>query len=250
VGPSTIKTLGAKWGAGGGHIGFDRYQPTEKEKELIEEFSQDKPSPEIEKEGQKFIEGAEGRSPEKRSAEDYLVLATDKWRAKKYEEAFENVYAGLALEPRDVRIKANLVHRKASIFHYVDSKMEAAKIYKEAMSIDPKLFLPHYNLGCLYHEDKEKQKNEEAQVEYRKAIELDSEFSAAHYNLGILYHDQGKKVEAEEEYKKALELDPENPRGHFNLGLLYEEQKKWELAKQQFEKLSKLTLILRRQKLV
>ena len=49
VGPSTIKTLGAKWGGDGGQIGFDRYQPTE-----------------IENEGQKFIEEAEERAPEKR----------------------------------------------------------------------------------------------------------------------------------------------------------------------------------------
>ena len=47
VGPSTIKTLGAKWGSDGGQIGFDRYQPTEQEREVALKIAQDKPSPEI-----------------------------------------------------------------------------------------------------------------------------------------------------------------------------------------------------------
>ena len=115
VGPSTIKTLGAKWGKDGGQLGLDRYQATEKEQKLVEKFSQDKPSPEIEKEGQKFIEKAEERSPEKRSAEDYLALAADKWRAKDYDAALEDVYAGLALKPEEIRIKASLIGGKGLI---------------------------------------------------------------------------------------------------------------------------------------
>ncbi|HIJ51292.1 MAG TPA: hypothetical protein HPP54_09615 [Nitrospinae bacterium] len=87
IGPYTIKTFFAKLGKEGMHIGFDRHQASKKEKELVEEFAQDKPSPEIEEEGRKFIEKAAQRPPGKRSVEDYLVLATDKWRAKNYEAA-------------------------------------------------------------------------------------------------------------------------------------------------------------------
>ena len=87
IGPYTIKTFFAKLGKEGMQIGFDRHQASKKEKELVEEFAQDKPSPEIEEEGRKFIEKAAQRPPGKRSAEDYLALATDKSRAKNYEAA-------------------------------------------------------------------------------------------------------------------------------------------------------------------
>jgi len=203
VGPSTIKTLGAKWGKDGEQLGLDRYQATEKEQKLVEKFSQDKPSPEIEKEGQKFIEKAEERPPEKRSVEDYLALAADKWRAGDYDAALEDVYAGLALKPEDIRIKATLVHRKANNFMSLGSQEQAEKFFKEAIKIDPL-------------------------------------FSWPHNNLGNLFRNQGKEKEAEAEYKKALELDPGNADAHNNLGALYERQNKFELAKQQFERALKI----------
>jgi hypothetical protein len=59
--------LGAKWGKEGGHIGFDRHQPTEAERELVEKIAKDEPPAEIREAGQKLIETAE-----KRSAEDIL----------------------------------------------------------------------------------------------------------------------------------------------------------------------------------
>jgi len=76
VGLSTLKNLKIKWNSDAGfEFGFERYKPTEEERELVEEFAKDKPSPEIEKKGREFIEKAEERPPEKRSAEDYLALA-------------------------------------------------------------------------------------------------------------------------------------------------------------------------------
>jgi len=116
VGPSTIKTWVAKWGGDGGHIGFDRYQPTEQERELSIKLAQDNPSPEIEKEGKEFITKAEERAPERRSPEDYLALATEKWRAKDYDGALADVFAGLALNPKNIRIKASLIHKKSQHF--------------------------------------------------------------------------------------------------------------------------------------
>jgi tetratricopeptide (TPR) repeat protein len=204
VGPSTIKTFTAKWDPkGGGQIRFDRHQATEEERELVEEFAQDQPSPEIEEEGQKFIKKARQRSPDKRSAEDYLALAADKWRAKDYDVALENIYSGLALQPEDIRIKATFVHRKANNFASLGLKEQAEKFFKEAINIDPS-------------------------------------FSWPHNNLGLLYRDQGMHEEEEDEFRKAIALDPDNEKSPFNLGLLYERQDKFELAKVQFERTLKI----------
>jgi tetratricopeptide (TPR) repeat protein len=169
VGPSTIKTWGAKWGGDGGHIGFDRFQPTDRERELALNLSQDQVSSEIKNEGEEYIEEAKQRPPEKRSPEDYLTLATEKWRAKDYDGAFADVFSGLALDPEDTRIKATLIHRKASIYHDSGLKDLGIKFYKKAMEMDRKLSWPHHNLGTLYSEQG---KLEEAKMEYEEALRL------------------------------------------------------------------------------
>jgi hypothetical protein len=115
IGPYTIQNFVAKWSKKGFQLELVRHQATKEEQEIAIKLAQDNPPPEIEKEGQKFIEKAEERSPEKRSAEDYLALAADKWRAKDYDAALEDVYAGLALKPEEIRIKASLIGGKGLI---------------------------------------------------------------------------------------------------------------------------------------
>jgi tetratricopeptide (TPR) repeat protein len=233
VAPSTIKTLGAKWSASGGQIGFDRYQPTKKERELVEKMALNKPSVDLGEEGQKLIEAAENRTPEIRSAEDYLALGGDKWRAKEYDAALEDVFFGLALKPENTRIKATLVNLKAFIFEDLGSIELAEELYKEALPLDPKFPIPHYNLGVFY--DKQG-KQDEAEAEYKKAIELDSEYAPAHFGLGLLFKKQGKQDEAEAEYKEALELDSKYAGSHNNLGNLYQKQGKQEEAEAEYKK--------------
>ncbi|MDA0691246.1 MAG: tetratricopeptide repeat protein [Nitrospinae bacterium] len=207
VGPTRIANFGAKWGKGGGEFGVSvRNQPTEKERELVLKVSQDQLSPEIEKEEQDYIKEAEERAPERRSPEDYLALATEKWRAKDYDGALADVFAGLALNPKNIRIKASLIHRKGSAFHDLGLMDQAKKYYKEAIELDPSFSLPHSNLGYLY----QGQGNlEAAKKEYKEAIELDPSFSLPHHNLGNLYKGQGNLEAAKKEYEEALRLDPE-----------------------------------------
>ncbi len=189
VGPSTIKTWGAKWGGDGGHIGFDRYQPTEPERQLALKVSQDQLSSEIKNEGEEYIEEAKQRSPEKRSPEDYLALATEKWRAKDYDGALADVFAGLALNPKDVRIKATLIHRKASIYLFAGLKDFGVKFYKEAIALDPDFSWPHYNLGNFYFDQGEL---EEAKKEYEEALRLDPNDNMTKENLEILKREMKK----------------------------------------------------------
>ncbi len=203
VGPSTIKTLGAKWGAGGGHIGFDRYQPTEEEKKLVNKISQDElPSGAIEA-MKIYLAGAENRPPEIRSAEDYLALATDKWRAKNYGAALEDVYAGLALKPKDIRIEATLINIKGLIF---------------------------IDLGLDQH----------AKECFLAATKIDSSYSMPFNNIGNFYLRQGNQREAEKFLQKAVNMDRENLLPYFNLELLYEGQEKFESAKQHIEEVLKI----------
>lgn len=190
-----------------GKEGFKlRFHNPPEEKNILSEFSQDKASPEILEKAKPLIEEAIKRADAVRSAEDYLALATENWRAKNYDKAFQFVYAGLSLDPKDKRLKATLIHRKASIFYSSGLTEKAIKFYNEAIKLAPEFSWPHNNMGNLYQEQG---KTTEAEAEYKEANRLDPNYVNAHYNLWILYKDQGKMTEAEAEHKEAIRLDPE-----------------------------------------
>ncbi len=127
-GPDNVKNIEV----GKEGVKITRYQPTQQERELALNLAQDKPSPEIEKEGERFIEQAEERTPEQRSPEDYLALATEKWRAKDYDAALADVFAGMALNPKNIRTKASLIHRKGSIYYFLEPNSDGMKFYTVA----------------------------------------------------------------------------------------------------------------------
>lgn len=57
---------------------------------------------------------------------------------------------------------------------------------------------------------------------YRQALALDPRFALAHFNLANCLDERGKWQEAAESYRTALQLAPNYPEPHFNLALVYE----------------------------
>ncbi len=217
LGPSSIKTFEAK------NVKIERFRPTSEDINLSHVVVQDQISPEVEQKIEKLVGDAEQRLEEARSPEDYLVLATEKWRAKDYDEALRLVHAGLSLNPEDIRTHATLIHRKASIYVALGSENLGIKYYEEAIKLDSQFPMPHFNLGTLYSGQGEMA---EAEAEYKEAIRLDPKDAGPHNNLGILYKDQEKMAEAEAEFKEALRLDSKHTLVQENLDRLYREMKK------------------------
>lgn len=89
-----------------------RRETPDSERQAGFEFAQN--AFEITDEKKKLIENAKGRSDEERSPEDYLVLATDAWRDKKYDDGLKYAFNGLNLNPKDIRTKATLIERGGS----------------------------------------------------------------------------------------------------------------------------------------
>jgi serine/threonine protein kinase/Tfp pilus assembly protein PilF len=83
--------------------------------------------------------------------------------------------------------------------------IEAAKVYCQAIELDPKSATAHYDVALALQNHG---KQPEAITHYRKAIELDPKYAAAHGNLGNALYLQGKLDEAITCYRKAIELDP------------------------------------------
>lgn len=122
-----------------------------------------------------------------------------------------------------------LVHKGNAQFDKENYESASAK-YMEALQLDSKDFMAHYNLGNALYKQK---KYDEAQAEFEKAEDLAttlSDKSAALYNLGNTHMQKQNSKKAAELYKKALKQDPYNEtiRKNYEIAMLQEKQKQEE----------------------
>ena len=71
--------------------------------------------------------------------------------------------------------------------------IEAEKIYRKAIQINPKLSVAYNNLGVLL---KANSRLDEAISSFKKAIEIKTDYFECYNNLGISYKEIGKLEEA------------------------------------------------------
>ncbi len=99
--------------------------------------------------------------------------------------------------------------------------------YTEAVQLNDKEFMAHYNLGNSLYKRK---MFDEAKAEFEKAEKLSANLpdkSAALYNLGNTYMQQENSKKAAELYKQALKQDPYNEsiRKNYEIAMLKEKEK-------------------------
>ena len=99
--------------------------------------------------------------------------------------------------------------------------------YMEAVQLNDKEFMAHYNLGNSLYKRK---MFDEAKAEFEKAEKLSASLpdkSAALYNLGNTYMQQENSKKAAELYKQALKQDPYNEsiRKNYEIAMLKEKEK-------------------------
>ncbi len=235
IGPDTIKKFIFK--IAGLNIEIERHETPPEDKKIIEEITQPNPPKEIQEKAELIIKAAEQRSPDKRSAEDYLALAGKYLRTNQYDKALSNVHFGLQLKPEDNRLRAHLLALKAIVYKHFGLKDFAIKFYEEALQVDPEFFQLYVGLGLLYSEKKEYVITEDL---YKKALQIEPKYIQTILVLGDLYLVQSRYAEAEELYKNALEIDSQLAKPHHGLGLLYFEQKKFAQAKRELQKVAEL----------
>lgn len=100
--------------------------------------------------------------------------------------------------------------------------------YMEAVKLNDKEFMAHYNLGNSLYKRK---MFDEAKAEFEKAEKLANNLpdkSAALYNLGNTYMQQENSKKAADFYKQALKQDPYNEsiRKNYEIAMLKEKEKK------------------------
>ncbi|MDQ0477532.1 MULTISPECIES: tetratricopeptide repeat protein [Chryseobacterium] len=105
--------------------------------------------------------------------------------------------------------------------------------YMEAVQLNDKEFMAHYNLGNSLYKRK---MYEEAKAEFEKAEKLSATLpdkSAALYNLGNTYMQTEDSKKAAELYKQALKQDPYNETIRKNYGIAMLKEKEKEQQKKQ-----------------
>jgi tetratricopeptide (TPR) repeat protein len=97
---------------------------------------------------------------------------------------------------------------------------EAAKLYKQAVEVDPLLAIAYTNLGNILF-----RKGDETAAEglYAKALAIDPRQPEAKYNLGYLMLERHELDVAIRYFQGAIESDPRFADAYFNLAMAYEE---------------------------
>ncbi len=113
------------------------------------------------------------------------------------------------------------IYRRASELDEDPRTMEeAAKLYRQAIEIDPLLAIAYTNLGNILF-----RKGDETSAEalYSKALAIDPRQPEAKYNLGYLMLERHELDVAIRYFQGAIEADPRFADAYFNLAMAYEE---------------------------
>ena len=97
---------------------------------------------------------------------------------------------------------------------------EAARLYEEAIQIDPWLAIAYTNLGNIRFRSNDP---DGAECLYRKALDMDPSQPEAQYNLGYVMLERGLPESAIPLFEGALAADPKFSDAYFNLAMALEE---------------------------
>ena len=215
VGIKKVKSLELTLGKYSFGFEAERYEPTPQQERDAIEASADNVTPDQEQKAEALVSEAKTRDEEKRSAADFLVLATDAWRAEKFDSAIDLALRGLRLEPSNARLRASLTDRLGSGYFGLGARSVTEKLHRRAVSEDPDFSMAHNNLGTAMVVQL---RFDEAMDAYRTAIRLDPSNAIAHFNLGVSLREVGELDNAIESLRTTIRLKEDFAKAHSNLG--------------------------------
>ena len=98
---------------------------------------------------------------------------------------------------------------------------QAAKLYREILTILPTYAAAAINLGTIHYNLRE---FAQAEQFYRRATEADPEYALAFFDLGNVLDEMKRLTDAVAAYQRAIALVPHYADAHYNLALAYERQ--------------------------
>ena len=98
---------------------------------------------------------------------------------------------------------------------------QAAKLYREILTMRPGYAAAAINLGTIHYNLREFTLAEQL---YRRATEADPEYALAFFDLGNVLDEMKRLHDAIAAYQRAIALVPQYADAHYNLALAYERQ--------------------------
>jgi Flp pilus assembly protein TadD len=168
----------------------------------------------------------------KKAVQDY-EKALDEKKKGKLESALKLLEEAIRLAPNFYRAHNNLGIIYQSLKRYPDAEKE----YKRSRELNAKSERPLVNLGSLYIEQADLQKDnadsagqilDQALDALEAAVKMNPRSAPAYYLLGSANYRSSFLEEAEAAFKKAHDLDQNLSRVHLLLANIYVRQHKWQ----------------------
>jgi tetratricopeptide (TPR) repeat protein len=167
----------------------------------------------------------------KKAVQDY-EKALDEKKKGKLESAIKLLQEAIRVAPNFYHAHNNLGLLYQSLKRYMDAETE----YKRSRELNAKTERPLINLGSLYMEEADLQKDnaeltgqmlDQALDALEAAVKLNPRSASAYYLLGSANYKSSFLEEAETAFKKAYDLDPNLSRVHLVLANIYVREGKW-----------------------
>ena len=105
---------------------------------------------------------------------------------------------------------------------------KAARLYQEAVRLDPNMTAAYLNLGLIYFHHQ--QDPDRAGEMFQHALRLDSGNKLAHNNMGVIHLRRGELGPAEARFASAMEIDPTYVDALYNMACVAARQGRSSLA--------------------
>jgi tetratricopeptide (TPR) repeat protein len=122
----------------------------------------------------------------------------------------------LDIEPLHVKTHSRL----GMVYYYLDQPELAKKSYLTALTLNPRDYNTHYNLGELFYSKLNDEKR--ALDEFKKAVEGNPLHGEANFKIGLICLSNNMTKEAVTFFEKSRSIDPKNIRVLLQLGVAYE----------------------------
>lgn len=216
-----------------------RHSPDAQESLVAIKLYQNQITPDMKHQAEALIQAAQARPDDKKSPEDFLILASREFQANNVDRALDFAYAGLHLNSKNKQVDAALSNITGMVFSSLGIDEIATVKFEEALQKFPYDADTHNHLGILYFEQKEFNK---AEQKFKKALTLRPNDGKIYNNLGNLFKEQNNLRKAEKTFRHALKVAPESPDLHNGLGTVFWAQDKHVDAEKEFQKAMELTL--------
>ena len=204
---------------------------------------------------------------QKLNAKDYVELANNSIKEKKYKAAITYYHRAIDRQPdfvtayfgwgelltrlgareqavacylqalKQVQDNPQLYYRLGNLYQLESKWSQAAVCYQKAIQYAPDYAEAHYELAeILSHQEQWS----EAIVSYRQAIQHNPDFSWSYNNLGYALIQVGQWQEAIPVYQKAIELNPDFPWSYYNLAEAYSMLERWSDAVNIYEQATRI----------